>query len=130
MFQQPPELRVFMSQTAPLDRLTGALCDQVTGRDDSGTILKQLERDNLFLVPLDEHGAWYRYHHLFASYLRTELNEKQRQTVHRRAAQWFEDQGYMGEAIQHLLAADEEDGAATLIERIGYTEFQRGGLVT
>lgn len=87
MAQQSRELREFMYQTAFLDRFSGPLCDKVTGRDDSSTVLKLLEQKNLFLEPLDEERSWYRYHHLFASYLRTELNEKQRQTVHLRAAQ-------------------------------------------
>jgi LuxR family maltose regulon positive regulatory protein len=130
MAQQSAALREFMSHTALLDRLTGDLCDHVTGQDDSSAILGQLEKENLFLIPLDDEGIWYRYHHLFASYLRTELNERQRQTVHHRAAQWYEEHGYLNEAIEHLLASGEPDRAAALIERTGYTVFQRGGLVT
>ena len=98
-----------MFQTSLLKRLSGPLCDQVTGQDHSDAILKQLTRENLFLIPLDDQGTWYRYHHLFASYLRTELNENQQSAVHLRAAQWFAENGHMNEAIQHLLASGDTE---------------------
>ena len=68
--RQPGELRDFLLRTAVLDRLTGPLCDAVTGRTDAARTLEELERDNLFVVPLDAQRSWYRYHHLFADVLR------------------------------------------------------------
>ena len=70
---QPDEVRAFLLDTSVLDQLTGGLCDALTGRDDGQQMLETLERDNLFVVPLDDERRWYRYHHLFADALRARL---------------------------------------------------------
>ncbi|MBV7331215.1 hypothetical protein KFU94_23855 [Chloroflexi bacterium TSY] len=75
--QQPETTRTFLLQTSILDRLTGALCDAVTGLNDSQTMLEMLKHDNLFVVSLDHKRQWYRYHHLFADLLRTRLRQEQ-----------------------------------------------------
>ena len=64
-------------QTAGLDRISGPLCDDVLGRPGSGVTLDRLERDNLFLIPLDEDRTWFRFHHLLADLLRAELSRRQ-----------------------------------------------------
>ncbi len=68
--RQPERVRSFLLQTSILDRLSGPLCDVVTGQEDSKAMLEALERGNLFIVPLDDQRQWYRYHHLFADVLR------------------------------------------------------------
>ncbi len=96
--RQPPPLRQFLLQTAILEQLCGSLCASVLGdAAASGTqTLEQLERQNLFVMPLDDDRTWYRYHHLFAEALRHQLQRTEPELVlacHRRAAQWYEHQG-------------------------------------
>lgn len=119
--QQPAEIRAFLRQTAILDRFNASLCDAVTGRPDSQTMLCHLERANLFLVPLDDQRQWYRYHHLFADFLRTELAEPEQPDLHARASQWHEAHGFIPEAIKHALAARDYVTAVRLI-RFGAEE--------
>ncbi len=71
--RQPGDVRAFLLETSVLERLSGALCDAVTGRGDGQAMLEEIERANLFLVPLDEVRGWWRYHHLFADLLRKRL---------------------------------------------------------
>ncbi len=105
--RQTPDIQSFLHQTAVLDLLTAPLCDAVTGRQDSQAVLTQLERTNLFLVPLDDERRWYRYHHLFADLLRSRLERSQPDQVtalHRRASAWYEEQQMLVEAVTHALA--------------------------
>ncbi len=117
--QQPDDVRRFLLQTATLDRFTGSLCDAVTGDDDGRATLEQLDRANLFLVPLDDRRLWYRYHHLFAEVLRARLLDEAPESVieiHRRAAEWHEVNGDRAEAISHALSGNDPVHAARLIE--------------
>lgn len=106
--RQPPAIQDFVQETAILDRFTAALCDAVTGRDDSQAVLESLEAANLFLVPLDHRREWYRYHRLFAEFLRTRLDTDTRKRLHRRAMQVYQANlgvaGYLQQAIGHALA--------------------------
>ena len=116
---QPDPVRSFLLQSAVLDRLTGSLCDAVTGRDDGSNILMALERANLFLVPLDDQRQWYRYHHLFADVLRARILAEEPDLVpmlHQRASQWYERHDLVDEAVRHALAARDFDRAAYLME--------------
>ncbi len=116
---QPDPVREFLLHTAVLDRLSGPLCDAVTGRDDGGTMLIALDRANLFLVPLDDSREWYRYHHLFADVLRARLADEQPEQVpllHQRASRWFETHELAAEAVRHALAARDFGRAVRLIE--------------
>jgi LuxR family transcriptional regulator, maltose regulon positive regulatory protein len=116
---QPDAVRGFLLQSAVLDRLTGLLCDTVTGRDDGSEMLVALERANLFIVPLDDRREWYRYHHLFADVLRARMLSEQPDHVsllHQRASQWFERHDLTEEAVRHALAARDFDRAAHLLE--------------
>ena len=127
--QQPKPTQDFLLQTSILDRLSGSLCDAVTERNDSQTLLNYLERRNLFLVPLDNKRQWYRYHHLFADLLRYRLREQfpsARATLHARASRWFEQNGFVEEAIAHALAAEAYDRAADLIEPSAHSLFSSG----
>lgn len=117
---QSERLRSFLLDTSILDRLTGPLCDAVTGREDGMALLEELERRNLFVVPLDDRRQWYRYHHLFADVLRARSaaeDPDRAGTLHRRASEWHEANGTPGEAVHHALAAREPTRAAALIER-------------
>src|SRR5262249_34476039 len=71
--EQPAELQAFLLRTSILERLCAPLCDAVTGGDDAASQLREVHRSNLFVVPLDSRGEWYRYHHLFRDLLRNEL---------------------------------------------------------
>ena len=131
--QQPEPLRAFLLQTSILDRLTGPLCDAVTGRTDGQDTLEQLTEANLFLVPLDDERCWYRYHRLFADLLRKRLQQTQPDCLpdlHHRASVWHERNGFAAEAIEHALAAGGFDRAADLAERSVTTFWQRGEFAT
>ncbi|MEI6451872.1 MAG: AAA family ATPase, partial [Actinomycetes bacterium] len=117
--RQPERARSFLLQTAILDTLCGALCDAVTGQKHGKGTLERLERDNLFVVPLDEERRWYRYHHLFADVLQAYLLEEQPDhlpALHRRASEWYEENGSRSDAIRHALCAKDFGWAADLIE--------------
>ena len=107
LHQQPDEIRNFLRQTAILDRLCASLCDAVTERTDSKRILARLEQANMFLLRLDDHRQWYRYHQLFADFLRTGLDASAALALHRRASAWYETQGLLEEALRHALGAQD-----------------------
>jgi len=116
---QTDGVRDFLLQSSVLDRLTGPLCDAVTGRTDSSQMIMTLERANLFIVSLDDRREWYRYHHLFADVLRARLLGEQPEQVprlHQRASQWYERHDLTDESISHALAARDFDRAAHLME--------------
>lgn len=118
--RQPAQTRSFLLQTAILDKLTGALCDAVTGQAGGEKQLAALERGNFFVVPLDEKRRWYRYHHLFADVLAAHLLAEQPgqvKTLHDRASVWYEQNHLPSEAIRHALAAEHFERASGLIER-------------
>ncbi len=118
--RQPPEVRDFLLRTAVLDRLTGPLCDVVTGGTEGARTLADLERDNLFVVPLDNDRSWYRYHHLFADVLRARLLAESPEPLarlHERASTWFAAHGLLADAVRHALAAEDFARAAALIEQ-------------
>jgi LuxR family maltose regulon positive regulatory protein len=117
--RQPADVRAFLLETSILEELTAALCDAVTGRADSRAMLDRLERQNLFLVPLDDRRRKYRYHHLFADVLRAHLVEEKRDDVsrlHRRASDWYHDVGEPEAAVRHALAVGDLVLAADRIE--------------
>lgn len=130
---QPPQLRSFLLRTSVLGRLNGALCDAVLQTSGSASVLQKIERENLFVVPLDTSRHWYRYHQLFAELLRTELRRTEPDLVadlHRRAATWFEAEGLIDEAVRHLLAAGDIARSADLIAADWVDEFNGGGIST
>jgi len=118
--RQGEQVREFLLETSVLDRLSGELCDAVTGRTGSQAMLQQVERAGLFLAPLDEVRGWWRYHHLFADLLRARLRHEQPDRVavlHRNAAAWSDEHDLADDAVQHALAAGDAAWAARLIER-------------
>jgi len=118
--RQPDDVQAFLLQTSILGRLSGQLCDAVTGQGGGKAMLEALDRGNLFLVPLDDRRRWYRYHQLFADVLYARLLDEQPGQVpdlHRRASAWYQQNGEPPVAIGHALAARDFDQAADLIER-------------
>jgi LuxR family maltose regulon positive regulatory protein len=130
--KQTQEVRDFLMKTSVLKRLSGPLCNAVTERNDGQAILLNLERANLFIAPLDESRQWYRYEHLFADILRHQLraisDEQEIRDLHRLASQWYEDNHFRDEAIEHALAAQDWEKAAGLIRDTKIKE--RGEFVT
>ena len=117
---QPERVREFLLETSVLDRLSGELCDVVTGRAGSQPLLQQIEAAGLFLTPLDEVRGWWRYHHLFADLLRGRLQQEQPGKVaalHRNAAAWCAEHGLADDAVRHALSAGDPIGSARLIEQ-------------
>ena len=117
--RQSDQVRAFLLQTSILDRLTGDLCDAVTGHGGGKAMLESVSRANLFLTSLDETRTWYRYHHLFADMLQSHLrdeNPDQLSELHGRASQWFERAGETVPAVAHAIAAGDPDRAAVLME--------------
>ena len=102
-----------------------SLCEAVTGKSDAHEQLIELERLNLFVLPLDHRREWYRYHPLFAEWLRLQPVEGVEER-HRRAAEWLETRGFTGEALRHHLAGADPAAAATLIERERWDLVGRG----
>jgi LuxR family maltose regulon positive regulatory protein len=130
---QPAQMRGFLLRTSVLGRLSGALCDAMLQTSGSASVLEQMERENLFVVPLDMSRRWYRYHHLFGELLRAELHRSQPDVVaglHQRAAGWFVAEGLVDEAVRHLVAAGDIGGSADLIAADWVNEFNSGGLST
>jgi LuxR family transcriptional regulator, maltose regulon positive regulatory protein len=117
---QPEQVREFLLETSVLERLSGGLCDAVTGRDDGQAMLEQVEQAGLFLMPLDEVRGWWRYHRLFADLLRARVQQQRPGRVavlHRAAAAWYEEYGLADDAVGHALAAGDTAWAARLIEQ-------------
>ena len=117
---QDPRVRTFLLETSVLGRLSGDLCDAVTGRAGGQAMLERIERAGLFLLPLDEVRGWWRYHRLFADLLQARLAAEQPDRVpalHRAAATWHAEHGLADDAIRHALAAGELNQAADLVER-------------
>ena len=126
--RQPEHVQSFLLQTSILDRLSGPLCDAVTGHGGGKAMLEALERGNMFLVPLDDRRRWYRYHHLFADVLQARLLDERQHDVadlHRRASEWYEQNGEQSVAIRHALAAEDFERAADLIE-VAIPAMRRG----
>jgi LuxR family maltose regulon positive regulatory protein len=118
--RQSDQMRTFLLETSVLERLSGPLCDAVTGRTGSRAMLEAIERAGLFLVPLDEVRGWWRYHQLFADLLRVRLRQQWPERIpalHRNAAAWHEEHGLADAAVRHAVAAGDMNWAARLIEQ-------------
>ena len=113
-----PEMQSLMLRSSILERLCGSLCDAVVEQEGSEELLAALSRANLFLLPLDDRGEWYRFHHLFAQLLRVELEHREpglAPTLHRRAFSWHRDNGLLDQAIDHAVKAGSFAAAGDLI---------------
>jgi LuxR family transcriptional regulator, maltose regulon positive regulatory protein len=127
------EVRQFLLETSVLRTMTGPLCDAVTGREDSAVLLRELARSNLFVLSLDEHGEWYRYHHLFSELLLYELKSTQLDlvpTLRERASVWLEGAGFFERAIRQAIAAADYEREGLLIARHWYAYVSAGQTAT
>jgi ATP/maltotriose-dependent transcriptional regulator MalT len=131
---QPVDYQQFMLQTSVLDRLCASLCDAVTGRSDSKTLLNKLELANVFIVSLDNHREWFRYHQLFANLLQQRLLDTAGNQVvldlKRRASQWHADHGNIIDAVDIAFSSGDYEQAASIIESSDQSLFMLAELNT
>ncbi|MFZ6045244.1 LuxR C-terminal-related transcriptional regulator [Pseudomonas sp. CR3202] len=117
--RQPPDVQAFLFETARFERFCAELCDAVRESHDSAAILQHLQAHQVFLVPLDEQGRWYRYHHLFTDLLRTRASIRLAPAgMHLRACRWFTAHGMLDEAVEQALRAGQPDVAASLVQNL------------
>lgn len=129
---QPEQTRAFLLATSILNRMNASLCQAVTGQVHGQAQLERLEQMNLFIVPLDDHRKWYRYHHLLSDFLQQLLlrtDPDQWIQVHIRAAEWLESQGFDEEAVEHYLEGQYFPDAVRLIEKNLHTLVQTKSVV-
>jgi len=131
--RQTERVQAFLLETSILGSLNGQLCDALTGRDDGQHTLEILERENLLVVPLDDERCWYRYHHLFADFLRSRLERERPEKLvplHLCASEWYEEKGLFAEAVRHALSAGDYEQAARLMEWGVRQTWYRGEVIT
>jgi LuxR family maltose regulon positive regulatory protein len=129
--QQPSDVQEFLLRTSILERMSAPLCNVVTERVNSQTILTRLEGANLFLVPLDDERRWYRYHNLFADLLRVRLGQIQSEQImilHRRASEWFEKNELIAEAVSHAVEANDFERVVSLLAGNALSMIYQGEL--
>jgi len=131
---QPQEAQEFLLSTCHLERMCAPLCDAIRGgRTDSEGILRQLEQANVFIVPLDEQGTWYRYHHLFRDFLQNraqKLDPSRLETVNRAASEWFSRNNYLREAVQYAIGTRDWEYAAFMVKQHCFTMMMHSELYT
>ena len=133
LYRQEADVRRFLLQTSVLDWLSADLCDAITGASDARAMLTMLDARSLFLIPLDPTGEQFRYHRLFADLLRYRLQVESPGEVadlHHRAADWLVNHGRSEEAVSHLLAAGDSQGALDVISAVGHLVYERGESAT
>ena len=131
--RQPEPIQQFLMRTAVLSRFTAPLCDAVTGTVNARDVIDKLERENLFLIALDDKREWFRYHHLFARLLLGQLDRAEPGAIaalHQRASAWYLERGPADEAIGHALAAGDFTRSASLIARHWYRYMDAGRVAT
>lgn len=136
LVRQTESVRTFLLRTSILERMTGPLCDALTGRTDGQAMLEQLEHANLFVTPIGGERCWYRYHHLFADVMRNRLRQSstgamgeiqgQVRELHRRASRWYEQNGFADQAIQHALMAQDWKLAGSLMDKGSQSAMRNG----
>ena len=130
---QPSRVRDFLLVTSILNRMCAQLCNALTGRADGAELITEVNRANLFLIPLDDERRWFRYHHLFGGLLRHELARtapQQPSALHRRAAQWYAENGDPAEAIGHAIASGDDSLTSRLVAAHWRQHFNAGQLET
>jgi len=127
---QPQDVRTFCRLTSVLGRFSAALCKAVLGRGDCQQMLDALQRGDLFLVPLDDQQQWFRYHHLRHEYLNRLSTESEEQRIHRDAARWYESRGQMAEAVEQIMATDDEDARIRLVQLAAKSAWESEDFLT
>jgi LuxR family maltose regulon positive regulatory protein len=131
--QQPEHIRQFLSRTSVLSRFTAPLCDAVAGTSDARDVLGTLERENLFLIALDDNREWFRYHHLFAQLQLAQLARAEPGTIpalHQQASAWYLAHGWVDEAVGHALAAGDVASSVRLVAEHWYRYVDAGRIAT
>lgn len=134
--REPREMQKFLLETSILERLCAPLCDAVRGpfgESQSQDMLRRLESENLFIVPLDQRRHWYRYHRLFSDLLQVRLQGTSPGRIpglHRRASEWLDEQGIIEAAVQHALSCGDDDFAGDMVERYSQEMLLRSETVT
>ncbi len=131
--RQPQDIQSFLLETSILKRLTGPICDAVTGKTNSYEILDYLEKANIFLIPLDADHCWYRYHSIFALFLQNHLARWERKrlaALHRAASNWLSGNGEILEAVDHSILAGDMKEAASLLENCAFDLVKNGQTLT
>ncbi len=133
LHQQTKSIQDFLLKTSILERFNGPLCEAITGQERCQQTLHKLEHSNLFLLPLDNERRWFRYHSLFAEFLRVRLHETQPDLVaelYHRATEWHEHNGDISDAINYAIIASDMERAASLIEQLGHQLFMGHEMTT
>ena len=133
LHRQPEAMQRFLVETSILERMSAPLCDAITETNDSGNILPELQRRNLFVIPLDVEQYWYRYHHLFAEFLKSYLRRTRANDLpilHRRAAQWYQANNYPEEALRHAFAIPDYPYVSQLVLNNWRQIYHQGRLDT
>jgi LuxR family maltose regulon positive regulatory protein len=133
LIRQAGDMQVFLRRTAVLEQLSGPLCDAVLGSSDAAGRLRRLEAASLFVIPLDRHRQWYRYHALFREFLLGELRRIEpgrMMTLHQRAADWYEANGSPALALEHLLETTDWDRSVRLVTALAMPTYWAGQMST
>ncbi|GGG82621.1 LuxR C-terminal-related transcriptional regulator [Paenibacillus radicis (ex Gao et al. 2016)] len=132
--QLPDRTRRFLEYTTLLPRMNASLCEALTGDTDSQEMLEQLRFKNLFILPLDDTGEWFRYHHLFSEYVQNDFkrgsSKEQWLNTHCNASQWFANEGMLDEAIDYAFAGEDYNNAERLIQRHMTKVLRQGEFAT
>jgi LuxR family maltose regulon positive regulatory protein len=126
---QPDDIKGFLLQTSILEQMSAPLCNAVLNRNDSQLILETLERDNMFVIPLDNERNWYRYHHLFADLLKQRLllqTDSQLESLHNKACDWYDENSLPVLAIYHALETRNFEQAIGILSRIVERMWETG----
>jgi LuxR family maltose regulon positive regulatory protein len=126
---QTEDIREFLIQTSVLEQMSAPLCNQVLNRNDSGFVLETLDKNNMFIVPLDNERHWYRYHHLFADLLKQRLQQKEQRLItdiHNKARDWFEQNNMVDFAIEHALETKNHEKSIQLLGEIVESMWENG----
>ena len=126
---QPKAIQRFLRRTAVLDQLCGPLCEAVLGSSAAAIQLRRIEADGLFVTPLDHQRQWYRYHALYREFLLGELRRTEPDIIpelHRRAADWYEPNGFPALALEHLLDTDDRDRSVRLTAQLARPAYLAG----
>lgn len=133
LVRQPKAIQRFLRRTAVLDQLSGPLCEAVLGSSAAAIQLRRIEAHGLFLTPIDRRRQWYRYHGLFREFLLGELHRTEPDivmTLHQRAADWYESNGALMPAVEHLLLTSDRDRTVRLVTKLARQAYQAGHVST
>jgi LuxR family transcriptional regulator, maltose regulon positive regulatory protein len=126
---QMDEIKEFLLQTSILEQMSAALCNAVLNRADSQFILETLEKNNMFVIPLDSDRTWYRYHHLFADLLKQRLQLREKSAItelHNKASEWFRNNSMPLLAIEHTIATGNFENSIIFLGEIVETLWKTG----